>query len=89
MNLNLLEYDCHQFIKLMFKINNICIFVRMSFCVRSSYFRCKLFVAMLAAFIVIFIHGIQFVNIFNKFNLSQKTEVEPSQRMKGENICRM
>ena len=75
--------------KLLFKNNNIFINVRMSFCVRSSYFRYKLFVAMFAATLVIFIHGIQFVNIYNKFNQSQKTEVEPSQHIKGENIGRM
>ena len=75
--------------KLLFKNNNIFINVRMSFCVRSSYIRYKLFVAMFAATLVILIHGIQFVNIYNRFNLSQKTEVEPSQHIKGENIGRM
>ena len=52
--------------------------------VRNSFFRYKLFLAMFAASLVLFIHGIQFVNIFNKFKVSQKTEVEPRQHLKGE-----
>ena len=39
---------------------------------------------MFATSLVLFIHGIQFVNILNKFNVSQKAKVEINQHLKGE-----